>query len=73
MSDKVFEVSLCTLTAAILVWIVGGITLAAMGYPWAEVGIGLLSFLTILVGIVALIVGGGALLYFWGKNYTARG
>jgi hypothetical protein len=55
------------------VWIVGGITLAALGYPWAEVGIGLLSFLTILVGIVALIVGGGALLYFWGKNYTARG
>ena len=27
----------------------------------------------ILMGIFVLIVGGGALLYFWGKNYTARG
>jgi hypothetical protein len=73
MSDKIFEVSLCTLAALTLVWIVGGIALAAMGYPWADVGIGLLIFLTILMGIVVLIVGGGALLYFWGKNYTARG
>ncbi|MGD0857150.1 MAG: hypothetical protein ABSA18_15340 [Dehalococcoidia bacterium] len=73
MSDKIFEVSLCALAALTLVWIVGGIALAAMGYPWADVCIGLLIFLTILMGIVVLIVGGGALLYFWGKNYTARG
>jgi hypothetical protein len=73
MSDKVFEVSLCTLTAAILVWVVGGIALGAIGYPWADVGLGLLIFLTILIGIVILLVGGGALLYVWGKTYTARG
>jgi hypothetical protein len=73
MSDKVFEVSMCTLAAAILVWIVGGTALGAMGYPWADVSLGLLIFLTILIGIVVLIVGGGALLYVWGKTYTARG
>jgi hypothetical protein len=73
MGDKMFEVSLCTLAAAALVWMVAGITLGAMGYPWASVDLPLLIFLTILIGLVVLIVGGGALLHIWGKNYMARG
>ena len=73
MSDKIFEVSLCTLAAAVLVWMVAGIVLAVIGYPWADVDTPLLIFLTILIGLVVLIVGGGALLSAWGKNYMARG
>jgi len=73
MSDKTFEVSLCVLTAAALIWMIAGIVLGAVGLPWAAVDLGALVFLTVLIGLVVEIVGGGALLYFWGKNYMARG
>jgi len=73
MKDRVFEVSLIALTVAVLVWIVAGSVLGAMGYPWADMDIALLIFLTILIGLVVLIVGGCAMLWAWGKTYMARG
>ncbi|MBN1376570.1 MAG: hypothetical protein JXA01_10510 [Dehalococcoidia bacterium] len=73
MSDRSFEVSLVVLTAAVLVWIVAGIVMGILGYYWADMGLGLLIFLTILIGLVVLIIGGGMLLHFWGKNYMSRG
>jgi len=73
MSDKIFEVSFCTLAAAVIIWIAAGIALTAVGLPWANVQTPLLIFLTILIGLIVLMVGGGVLLYLWGRNYMARG
>lgn len=73
MSDKAFEVSMITLTAVILVAVVAGIVLGILGYPWADMHLGWLIFLTILIGLVVLIVCGSALLWAWGKNYMSRG
>jgi hypothetical protein len=73
MNDKTFEFSLTSLAVIVLACIVLGIVLAVMGMPWLSVDIPLLIFLTILIGLAVLIVGGGTLLYFWGKNYMARG
>ena len=73
MSDRVFEVSLTSLAALVLVWIISGISLAAAGIRWVNVDMPSLIFLTILVGIAALISAGGILLHFWGKSYMSRG
>lgn len=73
MNDKTFEISLTSLAAAAVVWMVLGIAAAVTGMPWLSVDLPFLIFLTILIGLVVLIVGGGILLYFWGKNYMARG
>jgi hypothetical protein len=73
MSDRTFRFSLTSLTAVVLVWIVASVVLAILGIPWLNVGLPLLIFLTILIGLIVLIAGGGTLLHFWGKNYMARG
>jgi len=61
MSDKTFERSLTALSALVLLWIVLGIVFGMMG--WITV---------VIIGLLVEIVGGGALLYYWGKAYMAR-
>ena len=73
MSDRVFEVSLTSLAALVLAWIMVGIGLAVAGMRWVNADMPLLVFLTVLVGLAVLISGGGILLYVWGKSYMSRG
>jgi hypothetical protein len=61
MSDKTFEWSLTALSLIALLWIVLGSILGILSITW-----------TIITGLVVLIMGGGTLLYFWGKNYMSR-
>ena len=61
MADKVFEWSLTALSIVALLWmLLGGIS-SILG-----------TALVIIIGLVFWIAGGGALLYFWGKNYMSR-
>ncbi len=73
MSDRVFEVSLTSLTVLMFAWIIAGIGLAVMGVRWINVDMPLLVFLTLLVGFAVLIFAGGVLLHVWGKSYMSRG
>ncbi|MDD5398475.1 MAG: hypothetical protein PHU70_05275 [Dehalococcoidia bacterium] len=73
MSDRVFEVSLTSLTVLVFAWIIAGICLAVMGVRWINMDMPLLVFLTILVGLAVLIFAGGVLLHVWGKSYMSRG
>jgi len=61
MSDKVFEWGLTTLSILALLWMVLGSILGILSIAWV-----------IIIGLVIWIVGGGALLYFWGKNYMSQ-
>ena len=61
MSDKTFELSLIALSLLALLWIVLGGVFGLLGITWV-----------IITGLVAWIIGGGTLLYFWGKNYMSR-
>ena len=67
MRDKIFERSLITLSVCVLLWIVLGIIFRVMGFR----GLGIAP--VIIIGLVVEIVGGGALLHFWGKDYMSRG
>jgi hypothetical protein len=61
MADKVFEWSLTALSIVALLWmLLGGIS-GILGTAWV-----------LIIGLVFWIAGGGALLYFWGKNYMSR-
>jgi fatty acid desaturase len=66
MSDKVFEVSLTTLAFMVLAFVVATIVLYIVGVPFLQIG------WAIFLGLLVLILGGGTLLYFWGKNYMSR-
>jgi hypothetical protein len=60
MSDKIFELSLTALSILVAV----GIILTSIfifSAVWA-----------IIIGLVILVLGGGALLYYWGKSYMSR-
>jgi len=61
MSDKVFERSLTALSIVALLWMLVGGIFGILGVTWV-----------IIIGLVVWISGGGALLYFWGKNYMSR-
>ena len=61
MNDRVFEWSLTALSIIALLWMVLGSIFGILNI--ASV---------IIIGLVLWIVGGGALLYFWGKNYMSR-
>ena len=61
MSDKTFELSLITLSLIALLWIVLGGIFGILSITWV-----------IITGLAVWIIGGGALLYFWGKNYMSR-
>ena len=60
MSDKTFERSLTTLSILVVLWIVLG-SIFVLNAVWA-----------IIIGLLVLIVGGGILLHYWGKNYMSR-
>jgi hypothetical protein len=66
MSDKVFEVSLTTLAFLVLAFIVASIVLFIAGIPFIQIG------WSVFLGLLVLILGGGTLLYFWGKDYMSR-
>jgi hypothetical protein len=72
MSDRIFEASMVTLFWLVAAWIIAGISLSIAGIRWANLELPMLIFLTIIIGLVVLILAGGALLYFWGKNYMSR-
>ncbi|OGO61575.1 MAG: hypothetical protein A2Z36_03855 [Chloroflexi bacterium RBG_19FT_COMBO_48_23] len=61
MSDKTFELSLITLSLIALLWIVLGGIFGILSITWV-----------IITGLAVWIIGGGTLLYFWGKNYMSR-
>jgi len=61
MNDRVFEWSLTALSIIALLWMVLGSIFGILNI--ASV---------IIIGLVLWIVGGGALLYLWGKNYMSR-
>jgi 5-bromo-4-chloroindolyl phosphate hydrolysis protein len=61
MSEKVLERSLIALSVASLLWMLLAGIFGILGIAWV-----------IIIGLVVWIAGGGALLYFWGKNYMSR-
>jgi hypothetical protein len=61
VSEKVFERSLIALSIVALLWMLLGGIFGILGLVWV-----------IIIGLVVWIGGGGALLYFWGKNYMSR-
>ena len=61
MSDKTFELSLTALSIIAIIWMILGSIFLITGVFWS-----------IVIGLVIWIGGGGALLYFWGKDYMAR-
>ena len=61
MSDKTFEWSLTLLSVLAILWMVLGTIFGVIGIAWV-----------IIIGLVVWIVGGGALLHYWGKNYMSR-
>jgi hypothetical protein len=61
MTDNVFEWSLTALSIVALLWMIFGGISGILGTAWV-----------IIIGLVFWIAGGGALLYFWGKNYMSR-
>ena len=66
MSDKVFEVSLTTLAFLVLAWILASIVLTVVGIPFIMIG------WAVFLGLLVLILGGGTLPYFCGKDYMSR-
>lgn len=61
MSDGVFERGLTALSITATLWMLLGSIFEVLAVPWV-----------IIIGLVLWVVGGGALLYFWGKNYMSR-
>jgi hypothetical protein len=61
MTDKTFEWSLTALFILCVLWMIFGSVFTVLGILWS-----------ILVGLIVLICGGGALLWFWGKNYMSQ-
>jgi len=61
MSDEVFEWSLTALSIIVILWMLLGSIFGVLAVAWV-----------IIIGLVFWIAGGGALLYFWGKNYMSR-
>ncbi|MCX5996878.1 MAG: hypothetical protein NTV42_04500 [Chloroflexi bacterium] len=72
MSDSVFEAGIVIIFWMVIAWIIAGIAMAIAGIRWANLELPLMIFLTVIIGLVVLILGGGTLLYFWGKNYMSR-
>jgi 5-bromo-4-chloroindolyl phosphate hydrolysis protein len=61
MSEKVFEWSLTFLSGVAVIWMLLGGIFGVLSIAWV-----------VIIGLVVWIAGGGALLYFWGKNYMSR-
>lgn len=60
MRDTTFQWSLIILSFMVLLWIVLG-SIYLFGVFWS-----------IVTGLIIWIIGGGMLLYYWGKNYMSR-
>ena len=60
MSDKTFEWSLTALSILVVLWMVLA-SIFIFSAIWA-----------IIIGLMVWIIGGGALLYYWGKSYMSR-
>jgi hypothetical protein len=60
MSDKKFELSFIALSILVIAWMVVA-SIFIFSAIWA-----------IITGLVVWIIGGGALLYYWGKGYMSR-
>lgn len=61
MSDKTFERSLTALSILAILWMILGSVFGVLGIAWV-----------IIIGLIVWIVGGGALLWKWGKDYMSR-
>lgn len=60
MSEKTFEWSLTALSILAVLWMVLG-SIFIFDAIWA-----------IIIGLLVWLIGGGALLYYWGKSYMSR-
>ena len=61
MSDKLFEWSVIVVTIVAAVWLVLGVIFYILD-----------PILMVITAIIFEILVGGALLYFWSKNYLSR-
>jgi hypothetical protein len=61
VSDKLFEWGLTALSIIAIFWMLLGSIFNILGVTWV-----------IIIGLLVWVVGGGALLYAWGKNYMSR-
>jgi hypothetical protein len=61
VSDKVFEWSLTTLSIIAILWMLLGSIFGIPGVAWV-----------VIIGLLVWLIGGGALIYAWGKNYMSR-
>lgn len=60
MSEKTFQWSLTALSILAVLWMVLG-SIFIFDAIWA-----------ITIGLLVWLIGGGALLYYWGKSYMSR-
>ena len=60
MSDKTFEISLTALSILMVAWMVVA-SIFLFSAIWA-----------IIIGLLVWIIGGGALLFYWGRSYMSR-
>jgi hypothetical protein len=60
MSDKTFELSFIALSILAISWMIMA-SIFIFSAIWA-----------IIIGLLVWIIGGGALLYYWGKGYMSR-
>lgn len=72
MSDRTFEAGVVVIFWLAIAWTIAGTAMAVAGIRWANLEMPLLIFITVIIGLAVLILGGGTLLYFWGKNYMSR-
>jgi hypothetical protein len=66
MSDSIFRWSLTIFTGVTFVWILGCVAISILGLPSFDL------VWEMLIALILLIIGGGTLLYFWGKSYMSR-
>jgi hypothetical protein len=60
MRDKTFELSFLALIILVVLWMIMA-SIFIFSVIWA-----------IIIGLMVLVIGGGALLYYWGKSYMSR-
>jgi hypothetical protein len=60
MRDKTFELSFLALIILVVLWMIMA-SIFIFSAIWA-----------IIIGLMVLVIGGGALIYYWGKSYMSR-
>jgi hypothetical protein len=73
MSDGIFKFSLILLFWLLLALVIAAIALGAAGMPWLDAELPVLVLITLFAGLLMLVLGGGALIYIWGKRYVSKG